>query len=201
MQEITLTPSRDKYNIQLQLLHALQKQGWNGSWDVNDGKINIKANEIISLDKRVSKQSLYYPHAVSLALCLGAQLEELSNGIDGEKYGVLFFNLNDIIIIDNTWYLLTNLSKVFPITKENSIELYNPIPLNGFLAPELENVKTLPVTVSHSCAYYSLALLTLHAMNLIDEDHGLDTIMGSRLFYLLERCLKKNPKERHFLYV
>ena len=201
MQEITLTPSRDKYNIQLQLLHALQKQGWNGSWDVNDGKINIKANEIISLDKRVSKQSLYYPHAVSLALCLGAQLEELSNGIDGEKCGVLFFNLNDIIIIDNTWYLLTNLSKVFPITKENLIELYNPIPLNGFLAPELENVKTLPVTVSHSCAYYSLALLTLHAMNLIDEDHGLDTIMGSRLFYLLERYIKKNPKERHFLYV
>ena len=201
MQEITLTPSRDNYNIQLQLLHALQKRGWKGSWDETDGKINIKANEIISLGKRISKQSLYYPHAVSLVLCLGAQLEELSNGIDGEKYGVLFFNLNDIIIIDNTWYLLTNLSNVLPLTKENSIELYKPIQLNGFMAPELENVKTLPVTVSHSCAYYSLALLTLHVMNLVEEYHGLDTIMGSRLFYLLERCLKKNPKERHFLYV
>jgi hypothetical protein len=200
MQEITLTPSRDNYNIQLQVLRALQKRGWTGSWDVTDGKINIKAKEIISLDKRISEKSLYYPHAVSLVLCLGAQLEELSDGIDGEKYGVLFLNLNDIIIIDNTWYLLINLSKVFPLTKENSIELYNPIPLNGFMAPELENVKTLPVTVSHTCAYYSLALLTLHTMNLLG-DPGIDTIIGSRLFYLLERCLNKNPKERHFLYV
>jgi len=202
MNNITLTPPREKFDIQIRLLNALKNHGWNGKWVAGESKIDITSKDSISLQDRLNEKPLYYPDVLRLALCLGSQLAGLSKDGAEPKYGVLFFNLNDILVIDKDWYLLTNLSKIIPLTEENDLELQQPIPLDGFLAPELVGANTLPLIVNPSCAYYSLALLCLKTLGLHDNNMGgIDVLMGSKLYYLLQRCMEKNPVNRRFLYV
>lgn len=201
MGRITLTPSREKFDLQLLLLDALKNTGWQGTWSVEDDTIHVDYGIGVSLEEYIHVKPLDYADGLRLALCLGAQLAELSGNEErlGEKYGVLFFNINDILVIDKDWYLLTNLSKVLPLSEENQLVLQHPIPLDGFLAPELVGANTLPLVAEPSCAYYSLALLCLQALGLNDDD--IDRLMGSKMYYLLRRCLERNPMNRVFLYV
>ena len=202
MTRITLSPIREKFNIQIVLLDSLKEFGWKGNWEITDDSIYIESDVGVSLEEYIRETPLDYANGLRLALCLGEQLSKLSENDEqlGEKYGVLFFNLKDILVIDNNWFLLSNLSKVLPITDEIEMILQEPIAFDGFLAPELEGVDTLPLVVNPSCAYYSLALLCLKALEL-DFDGGLDRLNGSKFFYLLQRCLENDTNHRLFIYV
>jgi len=188
--------------IQIILLESLKNFGWQGRWELDEKYITIESTIGLSLEEYVHEKPLDYADGLRLALCLGEQLTKLAeyNEELGEKHGVLFFNIKDIIVVEKDMFLLTNLSKVLPITDENHMILEEPLPFNGLLAPELEGVDTLPLVVNPTCAYYSLALLCLKALKL-DFEGGLERLEGSKLFYLLERCLEKEPKNRTLVYV
>tara|TARA_Y100001958_G_scaffold157925_1_gene154320 strand:- start:15050 stop:15640 length:591 start_codon:yes stop_codon:yes gene_type:complete len=188
--------------IQIILLESLKNFGWQGKWELDEKYITIESTIGLSLEEYVHEKPLDYADGLRLALCLGEQLDKLSeyNEELGEKHGVLFFNIKDILVVEKDIFLLTNLSKVLPITDENHIILEEPLPFNGLLAPELEGVDTLPLVVNPTCAYYSLALLCLKALEL-DFEGGLERLAGSKFFYLLQRCLENDPKKRHLIYV
>ena len=188
--------------IQIILLESLKNFGWQGRWELDEKYITIESTIGLSLEEYVHEKPLDYADGLRLALCLGEQLTKLAeyNEELGEKHGVLFFNIKDIIVVEKDMFLLTNLSKVLPITDENHMILEEPLPFNGLLAPELEGVDTLPLVVNPTCAYYSLALLCLKALDL-DFEGGLERLAGSKFFYLLQRCLENDPKKRHLIYV
>ena len=202
MGRVTLKSTRENARIQLILMESLQTFGWQGKWEIHDDSIHIESDIGVSLEEYIRDTLLDYADGLRLALCLGEQLAALADSQkhNGEKYGVLFFNMKDITVVNKEFYLITNLSKVLPITDENQLVLQQPIDFNGFLAPELVGANTLPLEVTPSCAYYSLALLCLKALEL-DFDDGMDRLNGSKFFYMLQRCLEKNPKNRIFIYI
>lgn len=204
MANITLTPAKENIDIQLVLLEALKIMGWNGKWSVKNDAIHIENSTVIYLNEYIHKKPLDYGDGLRLALCLGAQLAELSDNEArlGGKYGVLFFNMKDILVIDSEIFLLTNLSKILPLSDENKLILHRPLSFDGFLAPELIDVKALPLVVESTCAYYSLALLCLKALALDgDVNNDIESLAGSKFYYMLQRCLYENPQKRRFLYI
>ena len=205
MVRVVLTPKqKEDFDIQTKLLQSLKESGWNGEWTIDNKSIILHAEKGISLEKHTKTVPLNYDTALRMILSLGSQLAVLSNAnIHGkQKYGVLFFELKDIMVLDNNWYLLTNLSRVLPMNEKNQLELTKPITFTGFLAPEIKNVKSLPFVTDQSCSYYSLALLCLQSLHLdYNKEHDFLKLKGTKLYYLLERCLEKTPKNRYFLYI
>jgi hypothetical protein len=182
-------------DIQRELIYSLVDSKWTGGWATKDGTITIHDSEGVSLDKYLETHTaLDYHQTVRLAVCLGAQLAVLT----GMRKGVLFFSLSDITVISPDWFLLTGLQKIMPMNEKHELTLHQPIEFDGFLAPELEGVEKLPFVTDQSCAYYSLALLCIHAIK-IDPD--LHQIAETSLYFLLKRCLVKNPLDRIFLFI
>ncbi len=204
MVRVVLTPKQEQVTIQTQLLQSLKESGWDGEWSVNNKTIVLDVEKGVSLDKYIKTTPLDYSHALRLALSIGTQLATLSSDtiLSKQKLGVLFFELKDIMVLDENWYLLTSHSKILPMDDKNQLELTKPIKFTGFLSPELENVTSLPFSTDQSCSYYSLALLCLQALHLdYNKEHDFLKLKGTKLYYLLERCLEKKPKNRRFLYI
>ena len=196
--------------LQLLLIYSLTEHGLDGFWRKKDNNIIIGDNNndtAIRLDKFIEKNGmLSYELGLRLMLNLGTQLLELLNN----KFGVLFFSVRDIVVINNNTFLLTNISNILIINEENKLVLTEPIKINGFVAPEMEtiikrNLETngvkglsLPFFTYHTVAYYSAALLCIYCLGI---DTGMNAIYNSKLYYLLRRCMEPVAKNRVFLYI
>ena len=135
-----------------------------------------------------------------LNFCNNSIFIEIEKAIN--KYGVLFFNIKDVVVIVEDWYILSNLSSVVLMSEENMLVLQRPIKFDGFLPPELVNINTLPFVADPTCAYYSLALLCLHTLGFDNKNEkDVNKLDRTKLYYLLKRCLEKTPKDRIFLYI
>ena len=126
------------------------------------------------------------------------------------KKGVFFFNLDDIIVINKTFFFLSNLCHVLDTDSDGQLILTYPMKFSkqdeAFLAPEvLTGRKVLPFITSISAGYYSLAKLCVYCLGLEvdagDLSKSLEPIMGSKMYFFLERCLAREPRERVFLYL
>ena len=144
---------------------------------------------------------LDYHSIETLAWQLSLQLHAL------EKRGftLFFWKVNDILIINNgQGFLLANLEQMVPLYSKDTSHLFlsyptiYPLP-KAVCAPELLQMAALPFITHRSASYYSLALLSLSLLTKCNL--SLEKIQGTKLFYFLERCLKKEPKERMCLFV
>jgi hypothetical protein len=91
-------------------------------------------------------------------------------------------------------------------------------PTDFFVSPELLQVKELPSHVHYKTAYFSLACLITHV--LLGPEHEYyneylknkdpqtilsylknNCINGTKLYWLLSRCLVEDPKRRSILYI
>lgn len=162
------------------------------------GDILLETDSWEPLEEYIKKQgALDYHTAQRLVVCLGLQLTTLT----GLGYGLASIAFTDITVIDKDWYLLTNLSSAMPLIRNSQLRIIKPLGTKGFLAPELKQITQLPAIVDQSCAFYSIALLCLAAMKLSDKPDDIKLLFPSPLYFLLERCLLKNPEERVFLLV
>ena len=131
---------------------------------------------------------------------VGLQLEVL---LLKYKKGILYLNVEDIIVIDRSFFFLRGLENIINLQKEELLITY-PLKIEKadeqFIAPELKQKmaeKVLPFKTSLNGVYYSLGKLCLYCLQLED----LETLKGSKMYYFLERCLKVEPTERYFLYI
>ena len=85
-----------------------------------------------------------------------------------------------------------------------------------FLAPELLSVKEIPSFVNYKVSYFSLGYLILYTL-LGDDDfikdmeglredklkHQMTTlsIKNTKLYWLIERCLVEEPRNRSILFI
>lgn len=159
----------------------------------------------VTLNEEMRDIENTYDKIETIAIHLSLQIQLL------EKHGftLLYLLPSDISVITlsfgdvgdvgshNTIYLLTNLTNIVPLSKNNSECLVLTYPLvypfpKKVCAPELYNLNVLPFITHRSAIYYSLGLLCLSFFTNL----SLNNLRDTPLFYFLERCLKKEPTER-----
>ncbi len=175
------------------LINDLIDNGWNGSWNIEDDNINIETKFGMNIETYLKTNSLSYYQALRIAMCMGINLASLVT----LNKSILFFSTQNIYIIDDDWYIVMDPPFV-SIVSDNTISLTTPISLKGELAPELENISSLPFKTNISCAYYSLASLIV---KILDIDNDLDRLADSKLYFFLKRCFVKDPSKRYFLFI
>ena len=206
--------SIDNTALQSLLINSLIGDGVDGFWSETDDSIivgNKNDDSAIRLDNFIEKNGpLNYDLALRLMMNLGTQMLALLNN----KYGVLFFSLKDITVVNNNTFILTNLSNIVIINEENMLVLNESIKMNDFISPEMKmkmktmiernkkennkNELTFPFYTYHTASYYSVALLCIHCLEI---DTGMNAIYNSKLYYLLRRCMEPVAKNRVFLYI
>ena len=171
----------------------------------------IEASSIKLLSELVP---MNYELCEKLILQIGLQIMVLQDN----KKGLLFFKLNDIIVIDNDNFLLINLDHALNMDANNNLVLTYPINMGPnemgpnemgpnddkmFLSPEVQHAlvdskeKVLPFVTPITCGYYSLANLCIYCLQI----ETLDPIMSSKMYYFFERCLVNDPDDRFFFYI
>ena len=204
-----LTLDVDHNNLISLFLHKLSTIGWKGSYDIdnnnnnnnnnNKNKLTIHSDSIMPLnDYLIKNKYMSYDNVEQMILDLGNQMIIMA---DNNK-GILFFrdSCDDIIILDNEFCFISDLTNVVPINNKEQLTLNYPLKIEGFTSPELKNVASLPITVSITSSYYSLALLCIKCLGL-DLDLDLGMIKNTRMYFFLKRCLETDPDKRYFLYL
>jgi ATP-dependent exoDNAse (exonuclease V) beta subunit len=89
---------------------------------------------------------------------LSKQLEYLHNN-NLAFYG---FDLDDIIVINDTQFLFVNNKYIQTLDKERTISFYGPFTKPYFSSPELIDIKCLPARIDYQTSYYSLGALIVY---------------------------------------
>lgn len=178
------------------------KRDWNHQDSSGKNKIIISGSLATPLSDYINSVGyLRYVKTSRLAICLGIQLSVLTD----YGYGLPYLTMDDIIVIDENWFLLTNLSKVIRMNKEKQLTITKPLPSEGFIAPEVKSITQLPHSVDQSCIYYSVALLcsSVYGFNdiILNKEFDLEIIKTTPLYFFLKRCLHEDPAKRTFLLI
>jgi uncharacterized protein (DUF2164 family) len=133
-----------------------------------------------------------------------------------EQLGYTFYGLGikDIIVVNNTHFLILNTNYITPINNDNQcISFFEPFSKPSFISPELWSLTSLPAHISYKSIYYSLAALIIYCLfsfnickgNDLLENKDLEILLkpiyGSKLYYCLKRCLITDTKERILIYI
>ena len=199
--------------INMALINSLIDNGWDGEFQKKKGTIVIELDDKAqTLAERIKDRPFEYYEAQRLAICLAVQMEQLFK----IHKSYLFFDLEDISIIDENWYIINsfdeNSDKIVDIVvhddadavvKVNNVEFGKPVRLSGeYMAPEVKSYfasakPQIPFNTNVSCIYYSIALIMMEIMDVDDAE----PLNGSPMFFFLNRCLEKNQDNRFFLFV
>jgi len=127
------------------------------------------------------------------------------------------YNPENIIVIDHNKFAYISTEHLSQI-EENTVLMSFPFSLQDFyLSPEQTRVTELPSYIHYKTAYYSLACLVIHTLTSDDyfiEDENAESfhdritkqldilpMKGTKLYYLLKKCLEEDPKERSILFI
>lgn len=149
--------------------------------------------------KEKKDKALDYDETERLIAHIGLQLMLLKT----YNKAFLYISLEDITVIDSTYFFIGNLRQALNIYKTNMLFLSYPMTIapadEAFLAPEVKKQqKMLPLIVSFTVGYYSLAKICLHCLRLGDN---LNPLLNSKMYFFLERCLNTDPEKRVLLYL
>ena len=151
---------------------------------------------------------LKYDAVLKMTSCLSSQLDFL---ITRCKKSFLFYDVNNIIVIDNNKFVyISDDCMVNLIPNSENILITKPFnKCNRLLSPEALNINTIPSRVHYKSIYYSLGLLIVfcvtgvHFTNDGTDDIGvlLQDINGTKLYSFIKRCLDEDPTRRYLIFV
>ena len=182
---------------------------------INDNTISFTCHSIQTLKEllREKNNKLSYRHQLLLFLHIGEQIKSLIN----DKMALMEINIEDITVVHmdkdkyKSKFILSNTNSIVSLVK-NQIELYKPYnKKNLFISPELYYNDKLPYYISPQFIYYSLGLFIVYCnipyKNTVDmynidmlKKH-IENIEDTKLYWAILRCLEKNIKDRHYLYI
>lgn len=165
----------------------------------------------------LNNNNLSYTYLISLFLGLKKQIELLKNN----NIGILYFDLNDILVVKNDLYCdfyYMNKSMLFDINNDmiQIDKIFNKSDKTNqkFLSPEIIIVNKIPSLTHFSCSYFSLAILVAFCINGNNLDYfkthdwcedDLEKIMepihSTKLFYALKRASVSTPDKRYLLWI
>ena len=148
--------------------------------------------------EKLSSKKMTYAEGETLALDLGLQWEILKE----KGYTVLDMPPEAVRVYRSGHYgldvkTLEEEDLLVPIENGSAI-IDCPLEHGDRMAPELMFVIRLPAVCNPTAALYSLKCLCVEQMGI---EHNLEAIMGTKLYYLLERCSRPDAKDRCFLFI
>ena len=170
------------------------------------------------LERENKSLKLTYNLALKMTYNLVTQLNYLITQFSKTFLG---FSPKNLIIIDKSKFIYLCDEFLLDIIKngENIEKLLIKSPFtcdDFFLAPELLSVKEIPSFINYKVSYFSLGYLILYTLlgDDIDNDsedlqekdkisHRMETLIikNTKLYWLLERCLVEEPKNRSILFI
>lgn len=133
-----------------------------------------------------------------------------------KKYNNTFigYNPENVIVIDGNKFIYISNEYLLDIDEEEEITITFPFSHNDFLmSPELYNIRELPAKVHYKTAYFSLGSMIIYDIDFLKDEHDkpmytkiidkLDSspLKGSKLYWLIKRCLVEEPKSRCILFI
>ena len=136
---------------------------------------------------------LSYQQAVRLTLDISAQLAKLHEN----KKGFINIRKDQIDMIGENNFIIKEI-ELYRVKSNGELLISKPFQYNDLMAPELNNINTLPETVNSNVGFYCICKLVLSLLNI---NNNLDRLRPTKLYFLMERILKENPNERRFIYI
>jgi len=174
--------------------------------------LQFKANTVTTLKKNLENK---VPLAIQMTSSLATQLNYL---ITAESHTIIGYAPENIILINGKKSAFLGSEWVVELEGEIFQLTYPFGPTDFFVSPELFQVKELPSNVHYKSAYFSLACLIAHV--LLGDEHEYyqeylksknpETILtylknhsinGTKLYWLLSRCLMDDPRKRSILFI
>lgn len=216
-------PNKEQnYVIMVQLVTTIINQIPNSFYDETTQEILFTAETINNLSKpnkqnkhNKSNQNLLTEiQTIQMIQCLTRQIEYLNRN-NLAFYG---FDKSDILVINESIFLITSLNYLYNLDKERNINFYTPITKPFFSSPEFVSLKQLPAKINYKTNYYSLGALIVYFYldihiqisleNETKRDQSLDSIESllnpiyySKIYWFLLRCLKDDPEKRILLFI
>ena len=187
--------------------------------------LTFKASSVLSFfdfQKELKRENKSLKLTYNLALKMTHNLvTQLNYLITHFSKTFLGFSLKNLIVIDKSKFVYLCDEFLLDIIKngENVEKMLISFPFtcdDFFLAPELLSVKEIPSFVNYKVSYFSLGYLIMYCL-LGDDDfiysedlkekdticHKMTTlsIKNTKLYWLLERCLVEEPRNRSILFI
>ena len=187
--------------------------------------LTFKASSVLSFfdfQKELKRENKSLKLTYNLALKMTHNLvTQLNYLITHFSKTFLGFSLKNLIVIDKSKFVYLCDEFLLDIIKngENVEKMLISFPFTHddfFLAPELLSVKEIPSFVNYKVSYFSLGYLIMYCL-LGDDDfiysedlkekdticHKMTTlsIKNTKLYWLLERCLVEEPRNRSILFI
>jgi len=168
------------------------------------------------LERENKSLKLTYNLALKMTHNLVTQLNYLITQFSKTFLG---FSPKNLIIIDKSKFIYLCDEFLLDIIKngENGEKILIKSPFTRddfFLAPELLSIKEIPTFINYKVSYFSLGYLILYTLlgddidseDLQEKDkicHRMKTLIikNTKLYWLLERCLVEEPKNRSILFI
>lgn len=166
-------------------LSSIQQVVANSLKNEKETKLMFHASKVLTLADVLKNQSLTYEECIIMVGCLSAQLMYLNE----RNITIMGFDLDDILVLNNltTFFIASpqHLKNVFNKKIEFDLPFYKPM----FVSPLLEAVESIPSCVPCFIDRCSLAMIIIHAFGICDLDLNLDSIINTKLYWFLKRCL------------
>ena len=173
--------------------------------------LQFRANTVTTLKKSTNK----VPFAIQMTSSLATQLSYL---ITAESRTIIGYVPENIIIINGKKSAFIGSEWVVELEGELFQLTYPFGPTDFFVSPELFRVKELPSYVHYKSAYFSLACLIAHVLLGPENEYYQEylknknpetiltyltnsSINGTKLYWLLSRCLLDDPRKRSILFI
>lgn len=181
-------------------------------------RVTFKAHSATMLPAHLASKGghLSIPETAKLLFSLGGQLKYL---LEQTRHGVLGYSPDHVLVLnDGNVCMLVESDMVVPLNEDTSMTLCCPLTRRDcFFTPELERVTQLPETIPFKSAYYSLACLALFAVLGKTEGEHCKTegehcrskieclrghpMEGSKLYFMIARCLADKVEERSLVWI
>jgi hypothetical protein len=169
--------------------------------------LRFKANTVTRLKKETK---LSISQAANLLQNLVVQLAYLNLN----NLTIIGYHPENIIQINGAQFIyLYDTQMVKEIDENDEIQITSPFSeTDFFLSPELENIINIPSNVHYKTAYFSLALLIVNLLTNSNNNESINQenpiqlldnhpIKNTKLYWLLSRCLNKDPLKRCLLFI
>jgi hypothetical protein len=187
--------------------------------------LRFKALSVKTFPQFIEQQSKVRgsPHiSINLAANMISNLSaQLSHLITKESQTIIGYAPENIIVINEQTFAFLDselVAEIDPVGKEMAT-ISCPFTVTDFFAsPELLKIKELPSYVHYKTSYFSLGCLLLYALTEYKEDFYKEYLKelkcekvheyltglhfkNTKLYWLLSRCLVKEPKKRSIIFI
>jgi hypothetical protein len=189
--------------------------------------LTFKASSVFSfsdfqkeMKRETGSSRIAYDLSLNMTHNLVTQLNYL---ITHFSQSFLGYSLENLIVIDKHKFVYLSGEYLLDINDDENIFIKSPFSSSDFFwAPELLIVKEIPAFIHYKVSYFSLACLILNPLldplldpllGKVEQNEERNTlehfknklntlsIKNTKLFWLLERCLVEEPKNRSILFI